>query len=72
MRKALRNHINRGEILNAVQERKRCNRHAIISWWNTIPFQELISGAVQMSPLRGDGRCYLSLKITSPFTITFP
>ena len=29
--KALRNHINRGEMLNAIQERKLCNRLAIIS-----------------------------------------
>ena len=28
-------------MLNAIQERKRCNRLVIIQWWNTIPFQEL-------------------------------
>ena len=27
-------------MLNAIQERKHCNRLVIISWWNTIPFQE--------------------------------
>ena len=35
-------HINCCEMLNAIQERKRCNRHVIIQWRNTIPFQELI------------------------------
>ena len=42
MTKALKNHINCCEMLNAIQERKRCNRLVIIPWRNTIPFQELI------------------------------
>ena len=29
-------------MLNAIQERKRCNRLVIIPWRNTIPFQGLI------------------------------
>ena len=29
-------------MLNATQERIRCNGLVIIPWWNTIPFQELI------------------------------
>ena len=39
---ALKNHIHCSEMLNAIQERKRCNRLVIIPWRNTIPFQELI------------------------------
>ena len=42
MTKALKNHINCSEMLNAIQERKRCNRLVIIPRRNTIPFQELI------------------------------
>ena len=30
------------EMLNAIQERTRCNGLVIIPWLNTIPFQELI------------------------------
>ena len=44
MTKALKNHIKSikcREILNAIQERKRCNRLVIIPWQKTIPFQEL-------------------------------
>ena len=29
-------------MLNAIRERKRCNRLIIIPWRNIIPFQELI------------------------------
>ena len=29
-------------MLNAIQERKRCNGLVIIPWRSTIPFQELI------------------------------
>ena len=45
-------------MLNAFQERKRCNRLVIIPWRNTIPFQkligdhfgfEIISGALHIS-----------------------
>ena len=43
MTKALKNHINcSSEMLNAIQERKCCNRYVIIPCRNTIPFQELI------------------------------
>ena len=43
MTKALKSHINCStEMLNAIQERKCCNRYAIIPCRNTIPFQELI------------------------------
>ena len=42
MTKALKNPMNRSEMLNAIQERKCCNRYVIILWRNTIPFQELI------------------------------
>ena len=43
MTKALKNHINCiSEMLNAIQERKCCNRYVIIPCRNTIPFQELI------------------------------
>ena len=37
-----KNDINCSEMLNTVQERKRCNRLVIIPWRNTIPFQKLI------------------------------
>ena len=40
--KSVTNHINCSEMLNAFQERKRCNRLVIIPWRNTIPFQKLI------------------------------
>ena len=36
------NHINCSEMLNAIQDRKRCNRFVTIPWRNTIPFLELI------------------------------
>ena len=36
MTKALKNHINCSEMLNAIQERKRCNRLVIILWRNII------------------------------------
>ena len=39
MTKVLRNNINHREMLNVTQERKHCNRLAIISSLNTIPFQ---------------------------------
>ena len=42
MAKTQKNHINCSEMLNAIQERKRCNRLVTIPWRNTIPFQGLI------------------------------
>ena len=44
MTKVLRNNINHREMLNVTQERKHCNRLAIISSLNTIPFQQLTGG----------------------------
>ena len=53
MTKALKNHINCSEMLNAIQERKRCNRLVIILWRNIILIGDhfgvdlgIISGAV--------------------------
>ena len=37
-----KNDINCSEMLNTVQERKRCNRLVIIPWRNIIPFPKLI------------------------------
>ena len=42
MTKALKNHINCSEMLNAIQESNRCNRLVIIPLRNTIPFLKLI------------------------------
>ena len=42
MTKAPKNHINCSEMLNAIQESKRCNRLVIIPLRNTIPFLKLI------------------------------
>ena len=59
MTKALKNHINCSEMLNAIQERKRCNRLVILLWRNIILIGDhfgvdlgIISGDVHNCQLR--------------------
>ena len=70
MTKALKNHMsNCSEMLNAIQERKRCNRLVIIPRRNTIPFQELIGDHFGVDVKRNGDNFGVDLGIISGFGI---
>ena len=66
---ALKNHIHCSEMLNAIQERKRCNRLVIIPWRNTIPFQELIGDHFRVEVKRNGDHLGVDLGIISGLEI---
>ena len=56
-------------MLNAIQERKRCNRLVIIPWRNTIPFQELIGDHFRVEVKRNGDHLGVDLGIISGLEI---